>query len=714
MKTELPTDFIEKTYAGVLGKLIGVYLGRPIEGQTYEEVSTEFGEVLYYLNEARGLPLVVTDDDVTGTFAFARAMTDYGCNPDITAEQIGQTWLNTIIENKTVLWWGGLGNSTEQTAYLRLSHGIAAPKSGSSDLNSQVVSEQIGAQIFIDGWAMMSPANPIFAADLARRAGSVSHDGEALHAAAVIAAMESQAYLETDINALLETGLSVIPNDCLIANLIRDLRAWHAVLPDWREARQKLEQHYGYEQFGGDVHVIPNHGLIILALLYGAGDFQQSMMIVNTSGWDTDCNAGNLACLLGIRGGLATFETGPDWRTPIADRLFLPGTDGNCFITDAVIQTYQLVNAARQLHGLEPINPKNGARFHFSLPGSLQGFQTDETSLETRGVLRLENAVVTTTRALALHYSMLATGRVARAYSQTFLPPQIPLVPTPGVPNPWKYQPLGAPSLYFGQIVEAVLIAAPSNHDAVTAQLYLQRYNANDKLERVYGTAVILEPNTKHTLIWQLEPERGEPIAEIGIELRSKTRADGTIYLDSLGWHGEPNAIFGRSEPDGMMWRRAWVEAVDRADKRYPEDYRIVQNQGTGLLITGSRTWRNYAMTATVEPGLSERSGLAIRVQGLRRYYAVLFTTQGQVQLIKALNGETILATQSFFWQRAGQYTIRFEANGSSLTVFIDNALVFKLTDQQNPLLEGGIALLVTEGRLSSRTVQVQPLGTTQ
>jgi hypothetical protein len=28
----LPTDYLERVYAGVLGKIIGVYLGRPFEG----------------------------------------------------------------------------------------------------------------------------------------------------------------------------------------------------------------------------------------------------------------------------------------------------------------------------------------------------------------------------------------------------------------------------------------------------------------------------------------------------------------------------------------------------------------------------------------------------------------------------------------------------------------------------------------------------------
>ena len=74
--------------------------------------------------------------------------------------------------------------------------------------------------------------------------------------------------------------------------------------------------------------MVPNHALIIHALLHGDDDFQRSLMIVNTCGWDTDCNAGNVGCLLGIKNGLATLATGADFRGPIADRLYLPTADG--------------------------------------------------------------------------------------------------------------------------------------------------------------------------------------------------------------------------------------------------------------------------------------------------------------------------------------------------------------------------------------------------
>src|SRR5579884_1856725 len=171
----LPEDYAERVYAGVLGKIIGVYLGRPFEGWEYERIVQELGEIQYYVHERLNAPLVVTDDDISGTFTFLRALADYGASRYLSAEQVGQTWLNYIIENRTILWWGGMGNSTEHTAYLRLKRGIPAPQSG--------------AQIFIDGWGMVAPGDPEMAAEFAKRAASVSHDGEAIYGAQVIAAM---------------------------------------------------------------------------------------------------------------------------------------------------------------------------------------------------------------------------------------------------------------------------------------------------------------------------------------------------------------------------------------------------------------------------------------------------------------------------------------------------------------------------------------------
>ena len=40
---ELNKEYEEKVYSGVLGKIIGVYLGRPFEGWWYDRIIKELG-----------------------------------------------------------------------------------------------------------------------------------------------------------------------------------------------------------------------------------------------------------------------------------------------------------------------------------------------------------------------------------------------------------------------------------------------------------------------------------------------------------------------------------------------------------------------------------------------------------------------------------------------------------------------------------------------
>ena len=105
-------------------------------------IQERLGDVEYYVHDRLNVPLVVTDDDISGTFTFLRALEDHGSGADLSSREVGESWLNYLIKERTILWWGGLGNSTEHTAYLRLASGIEAPASGSMELNGKVVSEQ--------------------------------------------------------------------------------------------------------------------------------------------------------------------------------------------------------------------------------------------------------------------------------------------------------------------------------------------------------------------------------------------------------------------------------------------------------------------------------------------------------------------------------------------------------------------------------------------
>lgn len=703
----LPADYVERVYAGVLGKIIGVYLGRPFEGWTYDRIMAELGEVWHYVHERRGVPLVVTDDDISGTFTFLRALPDYGNTRALSPAQIGQTWLNYIIENRAILWWGGMGRSTEHTAFLRLKRGIAAPHSGSAALNGKVVAEQIGAQIFIDGWAMVAPGDPELAADLARRAASVSHDGEAIYGAQVIAAMESLAFVERDLNALIDAAVRFIPRDSIIFRLIADLREWRVRFPDWRAAREQIAARYGYDRYPGNCHIVPNHALILLGLLYGDDDFQKSLMITATAGWDTDCNAGNVGCLLGIKNGLAGIDAGPDWRGPVADRLYLPTADGGRAVTDAVRETYAVVNIGRALAGEAPLAPKHGARFHFELPGSVQGFVVDE-SADARGTLSIENVAGHSEcgqRSLAFQYRRLAPGCAARAATATFLLPDVLHMP--------GYAMLASPTLYPGQYLSARVCADELNLFPVQCRLYLNVYDSCNALVRMYGDAATLTPGSEYVFAWRVPDTGGQPIAAVGVELRG--RGHGTVYLDYLTWDGAPEATFGRPAGGGDMWRRAWVHGVSAYEQGANEPYRLIQNEGTGLLIQGTREWRDYRVSATVTPHLAEAFGLGARVQGMRRYYALLLTrtaeNAGTVQLVRALDGVAPLAEAPFAWVYDQPYIFELRVVGHDLRGVVrapDGAGV-TLAARDDHLDGGGIALVLTEGHISADQVTVSP-----
>ena len=172
------------------------------------------------------------------------------------------------------------------------------------------------------------------------------------------------------------------------------MRGWRKLYPDWRDARQKIEEQYGYDKFPGNCHVVPNHALIILTLLYAPRDFHQAMTIVNTAGWDTDCNSGNVGCLLGIMLGLKGLEGGPDWRGPLADRTLISASDGGYAINDAVKLAYDVADLGRRLAGEAPLTaPKQGAQFHFSLPGSVQGFLAEGDVVQS-DMLKVEHGEI--------------------------------------------------------------------------------------------------------------------------------------------------------------------------------------------------------------------------------------------------------------------------------------------------------------------------------
>lgn len=732
--TPTPPDYLHRVYAGVLGKLIGVYLGRPFEGWTHQDILAKLGPIHSYVHDKVGLPLVVVDDDVSGTFTFVRALEEH-LHPDhilqqqhdplITSEQIGKTWLNHIVERRSTLWWGGKGISTEHTAYLNLKHGIPAPRSGSAAVNGTTVAEQIGAQIFIDGWALVSPGRPDQAAELAEAAGRVSHDGESVYAARLWAAMEAEAFVSKDVNHLLDVGLQHIPKDCLIARVVSQVREWVGLdSGDWLATRQRIEDDYGYDKFNGWCHVVPNHAVMIMALLYGGHDFSEAMHIVNTCGWDTDCNSGNVGCLVAIMHGLSAFETSgqEDWRGPLADRAILSGADGGYSINNAARLAIDIANLGRKLAGEQSLAPgKDGAQFHFALPGSVQGFRA---ATKSTALVSVEQAVGDNGPALAVRLSRFwkESGPV-EVLTQTFTPKEV-------LDMGHIYQLMASPLVYPGQKVRAALYAGKDNTAEVSVCLRLRVFDSNDNLITVdsESSAILTPGSTSQTLEWIIPDIWGsQPIESIGIAVSAVTGrpVDGTVWLDSLRWDGAPNMTLTRPPMPSDFWNRSWINNVDHWHHWVKPAVCIARDKGEGLVSYGTREWTDYRLTVIkLKLNVGTPSGVAIRVQGLNRYYALLFNEVDDINdnlndsddkrrskgisLIKALDAERIeLARVDFDWAVDTEYEVVLEAQGSRV---VGRVAGLEISAEDGQYGGGGLGFVVTDGSLVADRVKIEPV----
>jgi hypothetical protein len=157
------------------------------------------------------------------------------------------------------------------------------------------------------------------------------------------------------------------------------------------------------------------------------------------------------------------------------------------------------------------------------------------------------------------------------------------------------------------------------------------------------------------------------------------------------------------------MWKRQWVNAADYFEDEFGEAFRVIHNRGRGLVITGTCEWTDYSVETTMTPHLVKTFGLAARVQGLERYYALLLSGQDTVKLIKRLDGERVLAEQAFPWQLGQAYRLRIIVKGTQLSVYVNDRLVFQVNDLEHPLTGGGIALVCAEGRIGAERVSVGP-----
>jgi hypothetical protein len=287
---EIPADVLrDKIRGGLLGQILGNLNGLPHEMKYIHEP----GNVQEY---KPSLPQGArTDDDTDFEWVYIVAMQDED-QIMIPHARIAQLWRSRI--NKGI-WCANL--------YARrlMDLGFEPPLTGSTALNPWA-EFNISGQFLCESFGMISPGMPQTASRIGLHYTRVAIDDEPAQATQLFCTIIALAFVEDDINALLDHGVSALDTNSRQRQIIADIRAWHRQHPnDWRTTRRLLKEKYS--QADGGMRDRNGYelttGSTIAALLYGRGDLAETLKTAFSFGWDADNTAATAGAIVGVLRG---------------------------------------------------------------------------------------------------------------------------------------------------------------------------------------------------------------------------------------------------------------------------------------------------------------------------------------------------------------------------------------------------------------------------
>ena len=294
------------------GKNVGGTLGAPLEGKN------GFFDIEYFLQpNIEGNPQ--PNDDLDLQISSLNAVRRFGrcVNSEILAE-----YYNIFVNPSWAEY--GVGKSN-------LRRGIPTPISG---YHANRYKDSCGSFIRSEIWACLCPAHPEIAARYAYFDSSIDHADEGTYGEVFWAAMQSAAFVESDIEKLIDIGLSYIPEKSALYKGITLVKNAYASKKSYEEARDIIFKEVAgafsyqhtklkdirlkeYTPAPAGFDAPQNIAIAIMGLLYGEGDFGKSMLLAVNCGEDADCSAGSLAATLGII--LGNSHLPERWIKPIDD-----------------------------------------------------------------------------------------------------------------------------------------------------------------------------------------------------------------------------------------------------------------------------------------------------------------------------------------------------------------------------------------------------------
>ncbi|MEI6605556.1 MAG: ADP-ribosylglycohydrolase family protein, partial [Verrucomicrobiota bacterium] len=274
-------EYRDKMKAGWIGQIAGVSWGAPTE---FKYRSCTIGEEQLPKWQPKMINDAFNQDDLFVEMTFLRTMEQYGL--DCSIRQAGIDFANSRYDLACA---NNVGRENMRK------DGIAPPDSGHPNFNK--CSTDIDYQIEADFSGLIAPGMPNVPIAMGEKFGRIMNYGDGIYGGQFIGAMVAEAFFEKDVVKIIEAGLKAIPAESQYAEMVRDMLKWSKECPTWLACWQRCEDKY---RKGREYNKAPtaldgveckiNGAYVLMGLLYGKGDLDETMKIACRCGEDSDCN----------------------------------------------------------------------------------------------------------------------------------------------------------------------------------------------------------------------------------------------------------------------------------------------------------------------------------------------------------------------------------------------------------------------------------------
>lgn len=263
-----------------------------------------------------------SDDDTDIEYIYQHLLATHETTR-LTGEQIRDGWITHIYDenNSPLTNDRGMGENflwvSNQIAHDLMLKGVVPPETSDPELNQFY--DMIDAQLTTEIFGLYAPGRPDIALEMAHLPIRTTARNEAALASeyyvimhALAATVDPAEPMMPQVHALASQARAYLPDESTTAKMYDFVKSRYDAGVPWEQARDEVYKRYQIdEQDGYDITSQGiycngcfaagiNYAASIVSLLYGEGDFKETVKIAVLAGWDSDNPAATWGGLLGF------------------------------------------------------------------------------------------------------------------------------------------------------------------------------------------------------------------------------------------------------------------------------------------------------------------------------------------------------------------------------------------------------------------------------